>query len=255
MQTFGKLITGMLFTNSFFSFILISTVYFQILNSNYLFYVFEKHQVYEKIPSLLTESLPNDPNLSTQEKLGYSQLAQNIPPSIVENIIRKNLLQILSYIHGRSEDIIISFPTKSLGLAPTDTAWSLTKNAPVELSTQLHQIHGLGEKLRMAWIVSIILLVTMFLTYGKVTKSKWLISGKILISSGSVLLILSLILKFFLIQLSVNLANAPEPSQKILGLFAESLFSEIVFGWMIIGSIVAIVGSVIFVVNKKLLSN
>lgn len=253
MKSFEKSVIGLVFSLLFFASLILGTLYFQILNPNYLFGVFEKHEVYKKLPYLLATSIPNDPNLSYEEKIGYSAILANIPPSLFKEIIEANLTQALNFAHAREDSIEISFPTKKLGLGPTDARWSLSENANPALREQLKNIHGIASKILVLWFVALSALIALFFLYGRVTESKKMIGGYVLLlANGIALLLSSLIVKFFLIQIARDLPNQPEPAQKLLGLLAQSLFSEIIFSWIVIGIIVTLAGIGLHIANKRL---
>lgn len=254
MRNFEKSAIGLIFSALFFVSLILGTLYFQILNSSYLFSVFEKHKVYEKLPYLLATSIPNDPNLNFEERFVYSAVLSNIPPSLFKEIIEGNLSQALDFVHGQRENIEILLPTKQLGLGPADVRWSISENANPVLQERLKFVHGIATKILVLLTLALLGLVGLFLLYGKVANSKYKIGGYVLLlANGIALLLSSLIVKFFLIQMARDLPNQPEPAQKLLGLLAGSLFSEIIFSWIIIGILVTSAGCVLYaVVNLKL---
>lgn len=251
MKNFEKSAIGLAFSALFFVSLILGTLYFQILNSSYLFSVFEKHKVYERLPRLLADSIPNDPNLSFEEKIGYSTILANIPPSLFENIIETNLIGALDYVHGREDDIQISLPTKQLGLGPTDVSWSLSEDASPSVQERLKIVHGIAAKILVLLTLALLGLAALFLFYGRLNEPKKIIEGYVLLlANGIALLLTSSIFKFFLTHMARDLPEKPEPAQKLLGLLAGSLFSEIVLTWIIVGIIVTAAGIGLYAIRR-----
>lgn len=247
-----KFFIGILFSVLLSLFLILTTLYFQILNSNYIFGIFEKHGVYEKIAPSLAVSIPNDPNLSTEERFAYSVILKNTTPNMIKEIIETNLGQVLNYAHGKSDDITLSLPTKNMGIAPDDIRWSLSENPNPQVKQQLNILHGIATKILILWAIVFIFLISLYLLYGKITKSNILLGGnRLLITNGLWILISGLITKFSLGQMSKNLPPNPEPSQQLLALLASSVFSEIILGWIIIGAFLFFSGIMLFAINKR----
>lgn len=254
MKKVEKFIVGLIFSALLFLFVITTSVNFQLLNSSYLSSVFERHQVYDKLPKILSDSLINDPKLSAEEKLGLSLIFRNIPPQLVQEVIEQNLTQAQSFIDGKSKDIVISIPTKSLGLAPTDQSWSLSKNANPELKKQLQVLQGLKTKIIIFWILLLTALIVLFFAYLKFASNGKIIGGKyLLLTNGSLLAGVSVIAKLFLLAINKSPKNTREPSQAILALLASSLFSEIVYVWLAIGFLLILASGVIIFASKRLL--
>lgn len=252
MKNFEKFIVGLIFSVIFLVFVITTTVNFQLLNSSYLFSVFERHQVYDNLPKTLADSLVNDPNLSAEEKLGLSIILRNIPPQVVQEVIEQNLTQAQNFIDGKSKDIVISIPTKSLGFASSDQTWSLSKNGAPELEKQLQVLHGLKTKIIIFWILLLTALIVSFFAYLKLAANGKIVGGKhILLLNGFVLAGISIVVKIFLTGIVQGSTGVKEPSQAILALLASSLFSEIVLSWFFIAFLMVIAGGVIIVLEKR----
>ncbi|MBI4097437.1 MAG: hypothetical protein HY426_00170 [Candidatus Levybacteria bacterium] len=252
MRKIKKIIIGLIFSLVFFLFVITTSVNFQLLNSSYLFSVFERHQIYNELPKILSDSLLNDPKLSAEEKLGLSMIFKNIPPAVVQSITQQNLTQVQSFIDGKSKDIVIFIPTKSLGLAPSDQTWSLSQNAPPQLKSQLQVLNGLKTKIIIFWILLLTALIILFFVYLKLASNGKISGGKyLLILNGSVLAGLGITAKVLLLAIEQGPKNAREPSQAILALLASSLFSEIVYLWIIIGLILILSSGIIIAAEKR----
>lgn len=252
MKRFEKFAIGAFFSISLSLFLILTTIYFQLLNDNYLFGVFEKYSVYEKIAPAISKTIPNDPNLSDEERFTYSTILKNSSPNIIKEAIETNLTQILNFIHGKSNDVIISLPIKEMGLSPTDIKWSLSQNSTQELKNQMNIVHGIALKILILWIIVFMLLISLYLLYGKIAKANILLGGnRLLITNGLWILITGSISKFSINQMVQNLPANAQPSQQIIVILASSLFSEIISGWSVIGFFLLISGIIIFVIDKK----
>ena len=106
MKAGGKFLIGILFTLLFLNLVTLGTIYFRLLNQSYLFKSFEKSNLYGKIPGVLAKSLLNDADLSFEEKLAFSAIAPNIPVSFVEDVVERNTIQVLDFLHGKNDDIV-----------------------------------------------------------------------------------------------------------------------------------------------------
>lgn len=238
-----------IFTLLFLNVVIFVTLYFKLLDQTYLFKSFERNSVYQKIPGVLAKTLPNDPNLSFEEKFTISAIAPNIPSSFVKDAVEKNTLQILDFIHGRTNDIVITFPSFDKNLAGKNTQWSLSKNAPVDFRMSVEMLHGAGSKLFAAIIFETLVLFALIIAYGR-TDGR-LFGSAPLFYGGGILLFLSVFLKFFIPDLAGNLSKGPEPSQAILGLVVSSLLPDIINLWLVISVFVILFGIVILVINRR----
>lgn len=251
MKTFEKFVIRIFFSSIFLNFVILTSLNFQILNPSYLFNVFEKNNTYEKTATIFAQSLVTNPNLDASQKQALILLTQNIPPALVKQAVEQNLTRTLDFVHGKAEDVEIRLPTQQLGFSGENQSTSLLKNADPQLREQLNFIQGIGPRLLILWVIELGLLILLFLLYGKFVNPKKILGGyPLLISSGILLLILSLILKFLSFQISNSWAITGETSQKILFLYGVPLLSEIAFIWILIGFFVTLTGVVILLANK-----
>lgn len=230
MGNLGKIILGIAFSLLFSSFILLATFRFEILNKSFLFGTFQNHKVYEKLSNILINSLPNDPNLLKEEQLGYSQIINNISPADLKDVAEKSLSQIIDYVNGDSNDVVIGTNFNGVNIQ-----WSLSK-APKEITEKIKIVNGLGKILFYALGVELILLIVLFFLYGKLTTPKSWTGGKtLLLTVGINLTLISIISKFSMSVVGKELDKGAEPSQRLLGLLFSSLFPEITTIWLLVG--------------------
>lgn len=228
---------GTLFALLVTVFILLITIRFEILNKSFLFGVFEKHNVYGQLPNLLVTSLPNDPNLTDEERLGYTEFAKNISPQVIKPLIEDNFGQVIDFLNGDSKDIVISFALNGVGFENVGSIrWSISQIPDKNTQEQIRSLNGIGNTLIIAWVTVFIVLVALFFLYGRLTTPKSWIGGKtLLLSSGVSIFTMSVFTKIALIFIGKGLVEGKEPAQKLLALLSTSLFSEITITWLMIG--------------------
>lgn len=208
MKTAVKTFIGALAVPLFLTFIILATLRFEVLNKSYLFGVFEKHKIYEKLPVVLADSLPPE----------YAEFAKNISPQVIKPLIEDNLTQIIDFINGDSKDIVLSFALNGVGFEnSTGISWS-----PPE---SIKSVNGAGNIMIIALVIILAILAGLFFLEGKV----------ILLIGGIYITAISVIIKLGLLVIGNELTKGPDPSQKLLGLLAASLFPEITTTWLILG--------------------
>lgn len=254
VKKFQKIVIGFLFSLLFLIFVVLSSLNFLILNDKYLFYVFEKHNLYERIPKELAPTFINDPNLSREERLGYSLIFKNIPSQTVERIIKTNFTNVLSFIHGKNSDIVIYFPAKELKLGPHDINWSYLDNAPQNAKNSLSIIKGAWIKLFFLWIVILLFLVGLFLLYGKVALNK-LAGRRLLVINGSILYILGSLFYVIPQTIAQTFPVRLEPSQAIIKILFSTLIPEMALIWIISGIVLFIVGLILVFLERRRIKN
>ncbi|MDO8583543.1 MAG: hypothetical protein Q7R51_03350, partial [bacterium] len=210
----------------FLTFILLTTLRFEILNKSFLFGTLERNNVYTKLPMLLASSFPNDPNLPKEDRIEYAEFAKNISPQVVKPLIEDNLAQAIDFINGESKDINLSFALNGVGFEnSTGIRWSLSELPDKNLQQSIKMVNGAGNILIIAWTLVLTILVGLFFIEGKT----------ILLIGGIYITAISLVIKLGLLTIGKELDEALEPSQKLLGLLTTSLFPEITTTWLLIG--------------------
>jgi len=258
MKIVGRILIGILFFLLFLVFVILTTAYFELLNASFVLSSFERNHAYEKVPVALANSLPNDPNLSEEERMGYADIAESIPPHVVKLAIETNLVPILDYVHGKSKDVIIVLPAKELKLPGVgeDIRLSLVNTNSPETEKRAEIVYGIGNKILLAWAGVFLLLFGLLFLYGRLLVPKKLLGGSaVLFVSGGVVLIVSLVGKFFFIQMARDLAKGPEPSQALLSILASSLLPDIATTWLLMGGVAFSLGFVLIlnIHTKKVL--
>lgn len=235
MKNAGKIIIGILFFLFSVIFLLLSSLYFQLLNPAFVFSTFESDGFYQELPQKLLESLPNDPELSQEERQDYGDIAKDISPELVQNVIETNFTTITAFIKGTTSELIIIIPPLNSDIKKIE--WSL-KDAPQ--AQGITKFQGSGKYILATLVIDLLLLTGLFFLYKKINSKKGATS--LFIITGIIIAIVSIILTLITKGLSYELLKGIEPSQKILGLLASSLFPKITLTWSIVGIILLIIG-------------
>lgn len=241
MKNAARIIIGAISTSLFVALILLITIRFELLNKSFLFGSFEKHNVYAQLPSLLANSIPNDPSFSEEEKLGYVEFIKNISPQVVKPLIEDNLTQVIDFLNGRSKDIVLSFSLQGIGFEnASGLRWSLSQIPDKNLQEKIKMLNGIGNLFILAILIVLAILVGLFFLSGR----------RILFVSGTGIVIISLMSKLFLMMIGKELMNGREISQKILGLLSASLFSDITTTWLIMGGVLILLWLALHIRSK-----
>ena len=250
MNKLEKILIGFIFSLLFSFFVILSSLNFPLLNDKFLFYVFEKHNLYERIPKELGASFINDPNLSVEEKLGYTLIVRNIPPNTFEKILKTNITSALKFVHGKSNDMVIYFPAKELRLGPQDLSWSFSQNSPPNTKGTLSLINGIWIKFFILWFVTLLSLIGLFFLYGKASLQK-LAGRRFLIINGSLLYILGALLFVISQILAQTFPTKLEPSKALIKILFLSLIPEIALTWIIFGASLFMIGILAILIERR----
>jgi len=241
MKTTLKFFLGSFSTSLFIVLMLLVTARLELLNKSFLFGTFEKHDAYVKLPLLLAVSIPNDPNLSKEEKIGYAEFVKNISPQVIKPLIENNLTQVIDYLNGQSKDIVLSFSLNGVGFQDASgIRWSITQISDKNLQEKIKAFNGIGNTLIVTMGIVLTILIGLFFLSGKT----------ILLSGGIYIVATSLISKLFLMTIYKELINGQEISQKILGFLSTSLFPDIINTWLIMGGILILLWFSLHIISK-----
>lgn len=224
MKTVGKVIAIIFFVFFFLITLVLATVRFEVLNSSFVFSSFERNRVYEKLPAEIAKSLPNDPNLGKDEGESIARSVSSVTPTLTKNLIEKNLMSIIDFLNGKNDNFSISISPKDLNLTEGVTLTFSTNDFPKERAGFLQIAHGIGNKILLIILISLVILISLYKFTGRV----------VLLIVGIFTLILSIIAKLFLLTIILN-TPSKEPAQVLLLLLSSSIFSDIVWSWIIVG--------------------
>ncbi len=241
MKNVLKFLFGSLSTSLFILLMLLITIKLELLNKSFLFGSFEKHNVYAQLPSLLASSLPNDPSLSNEEKIGYTEFIKNVSPQVIKPLIEDNLTQAIDYLNGQSKNIVLSFSLNGIGFQDASgLRWSLSETTDKNLQERVKAFNGVGNTMIFAMGIILVALVGLFFLSGRT----------ILFLGGTYIIATSLISKLSLMTVGKELMNGQEISQKILGLLSVSLLSDITTTWFFMGSMIILLWLALYIASK-----
>ena len=208
--------------------VLVGTVRFGLLNSNFVFGSLERNKIYEKIPKEFSKSLLHDPNIPEEERVVYSEIAASISPEIAKKIIKTNVSSVINYLNGKAPDVQIFISAKELGMPlANDIAWSSSKDGSTFTTSSI--FYGIGDKIQILFFVLLVVLGILYKFARRVG----------ILSAGIVLLFIGGVVKLFFYSITAN-TPAVEPSQVLLVFLVLSLFSDILLSWILIGAILII---------------
>lgn len=236
MKGLGKVLLTILFVLFSVIFLLLSSIYFEILNKNFLFGSFERHQVYEKLPSALAESLPNDPNMSSDMQIDYNAI-KNVQPSSVKILVEQNLSQFLNFIHGSSSEISINIIAKDLGFPQgANLSWSMKESAGATGRNPMQGLKGSANYILRALGIDFLVLLGLFALFKKLNKK----ANALFLTDGIFILILSLILKLLSTIIPSTFPAKAEPSQVLIKIISTSILADITTSWLLLGIILVV---------------
>lgn len=251
MKFLAKLLIRLLFSFVFTVGLLTSTLNFQVLQKTFLFQTFEEHHLYEELPIVLSQSIPNDPNLSEEEKIGFTLILKEVSPELVKQVIEENLSQVLDFIHGKSLDLVFNFPLQELGIqGMEDSEWSLKKDATPELQQKTQMLHGSSKIiLYMLWGSAFLLLI-LTLLYGLLAKPKVLTGlASLFLPIGVSTVLLGWGGQIFIQQTPHMVSTDREPAEKLVDLLFSSLLPEIFSLWLVIGAALTFIALILFIIS------
>lgn len=234
-----KIILWTIFMPLLLIFVLLTTLRFEILNPNLLFFSLERHNLYQRIPEVLVSSLPNDPNIkSDEERQAYTQIAGRLDKETIKEVIEPNFTQILDYLDGKAEDINVLIPAQKLGIPGlnSDIKWSLVASRTDGSGSPDRMVaaKGVGTKLYLLWGLVLAILVGIIIGYGQ-ARDRLILVGGIMVTTVSVVLRLGLL--FLEKSMTVR-----EPAQALLKLMSGSLLADIVTTWIVFGAALILLG-------------
>jgi hypothetical protein len=236
MKIFKRVLSGIFFVPLILIFLVLTSLIFQVLNSSYLFSAFERNSVYEKIPTILAESIPNDPNIPEDERDDYAAVVGSIKPEQSKRLLQGFLVPVLDFVHGETDDIKISVSPSELGFSGgANIEWSLSKNPPSETLANIKLLAGVWDKLLLAWFLLILVLGGLVFLGGRM----------VLLIGGIFVLLVGVSLRIFLFVVAGGMPTQAEPSQRLLGFLASTLLPEIVVIWLGVGVIFILIWGVL----------
>jgi len=267
MRPFFRTLAGLGIITFYFSFLLTTTLVAQLLNPNFLTKSLKKPGVYGYVEQALKiaardalrENLKKEgvnlENLTTGQRAKIEKemdtLLNPITKENIQEFSEANIHNILDYVNGKSDRLIIYLPLKKWGIAEAQTSqlpeYLTNENLDVlELidqgnlnmsKTEVTSIKNLGVKIRFWWIVSIISLsLTIFLHYllgGKDRKLENTLS--FMFYEGFITLLGAWILNVIVKTFGEGLEAKRKAMEILLGTIVPALLAETIKLWIIFG--------------------
>src|SRR5688572_18795190 len=114
------------------------------MNASFLFFSLQSNNVYDTLPTRMSKALLNDNHLSQEEKKAYSVVVASVSASQMQEMIEPNVLQVLSFLNGESQDINVRISAKQLSLPGKDLTGSL-QTLTKERREIAQQLQGVGR--------------------------------------------------------------------------------------------------------------
>lgn len=238
MKVFTKLILIILFILLSLVTILVATIKFQFLDTNFWKSTFKSNNVYVNLSVVIKTAVGNQTEKGGGKKSDLKVLTDVITPEILEDVVSRNLDNILNFANGKRKELlvyipkVIDFNSEELPL----TALLSKFNIAVGKDLPLSQIVYLGLFTNYLFFGLLIICSIFIILLYKIKALGW---G--LIFSGGFILLLSLA-GFLVKDILFN--------QIILTTFMPYILQEVLKIWTIVGIIMLILGTILFFVKK-----
>jgi hypothetical protein len=238
-----KIFLSFLFSLLFTFFLLLTSVKFLFLNSDFLFASLARHKVYAEIPRFLEVAL-NQQNLKLEpeERQAYAAIAKRVTPELMQRTTEENISQILNFLHGRSTNLQIYLPTGELGLETADFYWSADNLQNPQMQNLLKNLYASTNYLVLACLVLGVIVLGLFV---------YLKSPGILLTTGSLVLVIGLVGRVFILVLVQTLPQETEPSAILLALIGNSILADALLVWIVLGGLL-LSGGIVWKLARRL---
>jgi hypothetical protein len=251
------MIVGILFFFFFVLFLLLTTVKFQLTDYDHVTMSFTTHQIYAQIPAFLQKAITEQKGKTVdEESKGYREIVKRLTPDVTQRIIETNLRSVFLYFDGKTDDIVVYVPRQELGIETSgDSASftiSLSQVGQGRFREQIQWLNGITQKLLLAWFVVIFALLGLLYLHYLLGEKKLKRTGKLLIGTGGIVILLSLFLRFYVNHLFNIVVMSAEPSQRLFGILVSAFMPQMINTWFIIGGVVVVLGIALLVIPMKL---
>ncbi len=229
--------------------LLSTTARFQLLDTGFWLTTFEKNNVYDNFAKVLKTSTEKQ-TIKEGGNIGDAAFLTNLlTPENLKDITEKNLSNALTFLNGKSEELIVYIPVSKIpkDLLPKTikpiseqmTAEELLKefNIMGVKSAQIKNLSSIGSWTTYFWLTNFGLIVlVIFLLIRLVNNgSRFVAPGLVFILSG--ILTLAVVLFGFVVRGSMltDWVKSSEPSQIILATFAPYIFWGVLRVWLFAG--------------------
>jgi hypothetical protein len=250
------------------SFVFLTTIYFQLINPNFLLNTLEKANAYEKTQLALRYATQNQiekeiaeqgidiEKLSVGERQLLEQQAAEITKIItverLQEFTESNIQMVADFLNGRNEKLLLYMPLEEWGIQEntsdpngvklfsrqTDVENLLIENPNTIITkARLNLFYNVANKLQGFWfttaIVIFVLLIINFTLSSKEFKLQS--TANIFLVSGGVVIVLSMLLKYIGENLVRSSPYIRDPSKIIIGALIPTFVNEITKLWVAMG--------------------
>lgn len=285
MRSFLRFVVSILILVSFLIFLLITTIRFQLLNPEFLVRALGKPGVYEHTEKALKLTIKNTlrkqyeeesdielEELTVGERARIDKEIEKITDIItserLQDFAENNIVQILSFVNGKKEKLVLYLPFKQWGLpreiksqepfvlfseeTDVEKLIDTVLAEPQKTKGQLSTVQDIGEIIKIIWPISagvifVLLLIHYLLNTGP---KKVKATASLLIKIGILTTGLSLLLKAVGDSLAKGSSYWRESAQIFVGAVLPPLISGVVKMWFLISLVLVFSGIAILVVNR-----
>lgn len=245
--------------------ILLSSVKFQLLAPSFWQTTFRSNNVYTNLANVLKDTAEQQ-TVKDGGSLQEARILTNlITPSNLQDLIEKNVKNILDFANGKTKEAVVYIPIKVLpkGLLPTNLG-KIKENT--SLTTLLEEFHvqGIqeqqvnnfsktGQTVTFLLTIDIALLVVSLIGFFFLTDKgkRFAAPGVMFILTGVLILAITLFGYAVRGSMLTDWVKGTEPSQHILAPFAPYVLEGILKVWLIFGIFAILMGIVLIFLKKK----
>jgi hypothetical protein len=284
MRSFLRNVIGFFLVILFPILMVLTTIAYLLFNSNYYIYSLRRPGVYKNIQKglkitvgdFLKRELSSQgtayENMKVSERQVVDQEINNLLAPISEDNIKDlseiNIVRLTNYINGSSPDLIVYLPIQKWGLESTTLEqlpdYIKTENINIqnlayehpELKINIENINnfeGLGKKIRLYWLISLILLtgvVAIHVLSGD-KKYKFIQSGRLITASGLIILFIAWLFKVAQNTFGQNIAIRSSGYDILMGTIISTLLNYIFILWLVSAISLILIGLLMFNIKTK----
>lgn len=254
-----------LFVPLFLIGVLAATVRFQVLDSNFWLSTFSQNNVYANLADVIKKSAEDRTVVGGGSKTDAKVLTNLISPDNVQDIVSRNLLNLLGFVNGSSKELDIYFPVDKVpkGLLPEGLG-VISDTIPITTLLNALNVQGFGpSQLKVIGSVGfwstallvldfILLLIILVLLYILVVPGRRFVNlGIGLLLSGLIVLASFVFGETVRTSAVVQWSASTEFFQKILSTFSPIILQKILFLWLFIGAVSVALGVLLFFLKKR----
>lgn len=250
------------------SFVFLTTISFQLINPKFLTNTLEKANAYEKIQLALRYAIQSQiekeiadqgidiEKLTVGERQFLEKQAEEITKVVtierLQEFSETNIQLVVDFLNGKSEKLLLYVPLEEWGIQEniddpngerlfseqTDVESLLAENSNALITNnRLHLLHNIANKIKSVWFSAafaiFILLIINFILSSK--EFRLLSTAKIFLTSGGIVIVASMLLKYIGENLVRSSPYIRDPSKIIFGALVPTFVNEVTKLWVVMG--------------------